>query len=262
MLTEQPADCRRHPRVGVPGRRGRCGRRGGRRRRCPRGTTGGRDRGGAGRRRRGAGLRCGLRGGRRNGRLRRGSGGSRGRGRVGLRRLDLGDLGVVRDGRALLGEDGRQHPRERRRDLRVHLVGDDLDDRLVLLDPVPGLLQPSADRALGDALAKLGHGHLRHRAPSSAGPMPRYHLRTRRAGAGFTAAGPLPALTDAAWSVPRTQARLTSRLVSPIPARKARARPTGRRAARGRQRIGSNARRHTRGLRIPGTPHEAGEGRQ
>ncbi len=79
-----------------------------------------------------------------------------------LGRLDLGDLGVVRDGLALLDEDCLQDPGERRRDLGVDLVGDDLEERLVLLDGVTGLLQPLADRPLGDALAELGHRHLGH----------------------------------------------------------------------------------------------------
>ena len=77
-------------------------------------------------------------------------------------RLDDRDLGVVRDGRALLDEDLLEDARERRRNLGVDLVGDDLDQRLVLRDGVAGLLQPLADRPLGHALAELGHRHLGH----------------------------------------------------------------------------------------------------
>ena len=85
-----------------------------------------------------------------------------GRGRAVVSRLDDRDLGVVRDGRALLGQDLLEDALERRRDLGVDLVGDDLEQRLVLVDVVAGLLQPLADRPLGDALAELGHRHLGH----------------------------------------------------------------------------------------------------
>ena len=60
----------------------------------------------------------------------------------------------------------RQGAFERRRDLGVDLVGDDLEERLVLGDVVAGLLEPLADRPLGHALAELGHRHLGH-GPSS-----------------------------------------------------------------------------------------------
>ena len=82
-------------------------------------------------------------------------------------RLDDRDLGVVRDGRALLDEDLVEGAFERRRDFGVDLVGDDLEERLVLGDVVAGLLEPLADRAFGDALAELGHGHLGHWSRSS-----------------------------------------------------------------------------------------------
>ena len=77
-------------------------------------------------------------------------------------RLDDRDLGVVRDRRPFLDEDLLEDAGERRRDLGVDLVGDDLEERLVLRDRVAGLLQPLADRPLGDALAELGHRHLGH----------------------------------------------------------------------------------------------------
>ena len=81
--------------------------------------------------------------------------------------LDDRDLGVVGDGRAFLGQDLAQHPLERRRDLGVDLVRDDLDQRLVLGDVVARLLEPLPDRPLGDALAELGHRHLGHVRSSS-----------------------------------------------------------------------------------------------
>src|SRR6185436_16103355 len=64
--------------------------------------------------------------------------------------------------RPFLGKDLAQGPLERRRDLRVDLVGHDLDQRLVLGDMIARLLQPLPDRPLGDALAELGHRHLGH----------------------------------------------------------------------------------------------------
>ena len=50
--------------------------------------------------------------------------------------------------------DRLDHARRGRRDLGVDLVGRDLDDRLVLLDPVAFLHQPARDRAFEDALAE------------------------------------------------------------------------------------------------------------
>ena len=86
--------------------------------------------------------------------------------------LDHGDLGVVRDGGAFLGEDLLEHARERRRHLGVDLVGDDLEERLVLRDRIARLLQPLADRPLGHALAELGHRHLGHVCSSFEGRRP------------------------------------------------------------------------------------------
>ena len=116
------------------------------------------------RRRLGCGRRCRLAGrcGRRLGG--RSLGGLR-VARVGARvfgRLDHRDLGVVRNRGAFLDEDLREDARERRRHLGIDLVGDDLEQRLVLLDGVAWLLEPLADRPLGDALAELGHRHLGH----------------------------------------------------------------------------------------------------
>jgi hypothetical protein len=50
-----------------------------------------------------------------------------------------------------------QHSGDRRRDLRVDLVGRDLEDRLVPLHFVADLLQPLRQRPLGDRFAHLGH---------------------------------------------------------------------------------------------------------
>ncbi len=82
-------------------------------------------------------------------------------------RLDHRDLGVVRDRLTFLDQDLGQRAFIRRRHLSVHLVGNDLDDRLVLVDMVARLLQPLADRALGDALAELRHLDLGHLASVS-----------------------------------------------------------------------------------------------
>ena len=112
-------------------------------------------------------------------------------------RLDHRDLGVVRDGGALLDEDLLQDARERRRDLGIDLVGDDLEQRLVLLDGVAWLLEPLADRPLGHALAELRHRHLGHwsflrvagriePAITCSGPSVAHRASTRR-GAGRSA---------------------------------------------------------------------------
>ena len=101
---------------------------------------------------------------------RRGGRGGRGGGAVGGRgplAVDLRDLGVVGDRLAFLDQDGRERPGEGRGHLRIDLVGDDLDDRLVLLDVLPDLLEPLADGPLRHALAELGHRHLRHGSFSS-----------------------------------------------------------------------------------------------
>ena len=125
--------------------------------------------------------RCGCRGhGRR--RSRRGPGGRRGRhahrrhdrrlrprrggrgwtrgGLVGGR--DDREVGAVGHRGALGDEDLGEDALVRRRHLRVHLVRDDLEERLVLHHAVARLLQPPADGPLRDALAELGHRHLGH----------------------------------------------------------------------------------------------------
>jgi hypothetical protein len=165
VFAQQAPDRRAHARIGVPGRRRRGGGGGGRR---------GRGRGGGA-------FGCWGRFGRRSrfGRRLVGAGWAGG-GLLGFRSrllrgcrfgrisaglfvgLDDRDLGVVGDRGALLGEDLLEHAGEWRWNLGVDLVGDDLEERLVLLDGVAGLLQPLADRPLGHALAELGHRHLGH----------------------------------------------------------------------------------------------------
>ena len=73
------------------------------------------------------------------------------------RTADDRDDGVDGDGRALLHLDLGERPGHGRRDLGVHLVGRDLEDRLVALDGVADLLEPLGDRAFGDGLAHLRH---------------------------------------------------------------------------------------------------------
>ena len=180
VLAQQAPHGRGHARVGVTGRRER---RGGRERRrcrgCGRGGRSGHGScrsggcgGGLGRRRRGrslvgAGRAARGLGGRGRRRCRRRCGG----GGVGfVAGVDDRDLGVVGDGRALLGQDLLEDALERRRDLGIDLVGDDLEERLVLVDVVADLLEPFPDRPLGDALAELGHRHLRHVRSSSGLP--------------------------------------------------------------------------------------------
>src|SRR2546423_1595764 len=86
-----------------------------------------------------------------------GGAGSGGWGGVGGARaldLDLRDLGADGDRHALGDGDLEQGALEGGGDLGVHLVGDDLDQRLVLLDEVALLFQPAIDGALGDRLTQ------------------------------------------------------------------------------------------------------------
>ena len=77
---------------------------------------------------------------------------------------DPGQRGADRHGLAGLHQDLQQHPVVRAGDLRIHLVGRHLEQRVVELDGVAGLLQPGADGALGDGLAQLRHGDVVHHA--------------------------------------------------------------------------------------------------
>ena len=101
--------------------------------------------------------RCGDLVGRRSGCGSRGPGrGRRAATRASLR-LDPRHDGLHRDRLAFLHQDLGERAGDRRRDLGIHLVGGDLEDRFVALDRVADLLHPARDGALGDGLAHLGH---------------------------------------------------------------------------------------------------------
>ena len=170
VLAQEPADGRGHAGVGVTGRR-EC-RRGREWRGCRRGDRNAgrsrsRSRGGGRRDRSLVGVGRAIRRRRGTGRCGRLHGAGRRGGFSFVTRVDDRDLGVVRHRGAFLGQDLGEDALERRRDLGVDLVGDDLEERLVLVDVVAGLLEPFPDRALGDALTELGHRHLRHVRSSS-----------------------------------------------------------------------------------------------
>ena len=77
---------------------------------------------------------------------------------------DHRDHRVDFDGSAFGKADLSQHAGNRRGNLRVHLVGRDLKERLVNCDGVADLLEPFGDRALEDRLAHLGHDDFRWHA--------------------------------------------------------------------------------------------------
>ena len=70
--------------------------------------------------------------------------------------LHLADGLAHGDGLALFGERANEDAGVRRRRFHAHLVGDDLDEGVVLLDALAGLDEPLADDALRDRLAYLG----------------------------------------------------------------------------------------------------------
>ncbi len=76
---------------------------------------------------------------------------------------DPGEDGAHRHRRLDRDEDLGDDAADRRRDLGVDLVGRDLADRLVGLDPVADLDAPADDGALGDRHAHLGHGDVDER---------------------------------------------------------------------------------------------------
>ena len=67
------------------------------------------------------------------------------------------DDAVDRNRLALGDRDLGEHAGRRRRNLRIDLVGRDLEQRLVAIDRLADLLHPADDRAFGDRLAHLGH---------------------------------------------------------------------------------------------------------
>ena len=88
--------------------------------------------------------------------------------------------------------------RRRGRNLGIHLVGGDFEDRFVPLDGVTDLLEPPGHRALGDRLAHLGHDDVDACHPSSprtAGLVRRqpaarlHHVRRLRAARSLRAVG-------------------------------------------------------------------------
>ena len=68
----------------------------------------------------------------------------------------------TRDGLAVLGRDLGEHAGGGRRHLDRHLVGFELDQRLVDRDGVAGLLEPLADGRLGDGFAEGGNADFSH----------------------------------------------------------------------------------------------------
>ncbi len=88
------------------------------------------------------------------------SGLCRSRGRSSGRRprsVNHADNRLDRHGLPFAKFDLLQHASSRRGNFRIHLVGGDLEQRLVALDLVAGLLQPLGDSAFENALAHLGH---------------------------------------------------------------------------------------------------------
>src|SRR2546423_617843 len=76
--------------------------------------------------------------------------------------LDLGELAAHRDRRALRGNDLDERTGHRRWHLGIHLVRDDLYQRLVALHVVALCLEPAGDHAFGDGLTELRHRNRRH----------------------------------------------------------------------------------------------------
>ncbi len=90
--------------------------------------------------------------------LRRGGSGRRGWSRRGgAGRIDHRDHGLNGHGLAFGHLDFLQHSGGRRRDLRVHLVGRNFEQRLIAFDAVARLLEPSGDGSFKNAFPHLGH---------------------------------------------------------------------------------------------------------
>src|SRR6267142_1877348 len=83
-------------------------------------------------------------------------------------RVDHGDHGLDRHGLPFRDLDFLQHAGRRGRDLRVHFVGGDFEQRLIALDAVARFLEPLGNRAFKNTFAHLGHDHVDgHGAPLS-----------------------------------------------------------------------------------------------
>jgi hypothetical protein len=67
-------------------------------------------------------------------------------------------------GLAFGNADLRDDTAGRRRDLGVHLVGGDLEERLVAFDRFTNLLEPAGDCSFGHGLAELRHEDVSQRA--------------------------------------------------------------------------------------------------
>ena len=72
-------------------------------------------------------------------------------------RVNQRDDGLNRHGLAFIDLDFFQYAGGGRRNLGVHLVGGNLEERLVALDFIARLLQPLRDGAFENAFAHLGH---------------------------------------------------------------------------------------------------------
>ena len=120
--------------------------------------------------------RCLRRRWRGNGRRR----GRRCRSGVVVSHVERGEERTDRDRLPLLDPDFLERPGDRRRDLGVHLVRLHLDEEVVLVHLLAGLLQPLADRAFGDRLTELGHLQLKNRQPNTSRAMPGSPRPTRR----------------------------------------------------------------------------------
>ena len=82
--------------------------------------------------------------------------------RLTCRRRSIATTLLTGDRLPFLDLDLGEHAGDRRRDLRVDLVGRNLEQRLVAVDRVADLLDPADDRAFGDRLAHLGHHDVGH----------------------------------------------------------------------------------------------------
>jgi hypothetical protein len=87
--------------------------------------------------------------------------------RLPVRGIEDGEERSDRDRLAFLDLDLFERSSDRRWDLRIHLVGLHLDEKVVLVHLLARLLQPLPDRSFGDRLAELWHLELetRHLAP-------------------------------------------------------------------------------------------------